>query len=53
MLFVPPAQIDTGPLLDQLRTAFGIDWFMIEQAADVTLFQTPFHPSSHLNTLSA
>jgi hypothetical protein len=52
VLFVPPARIDTGPLLDPLRTAFGTDWFTIEQAADVTLFQTPFHPSSHLKRMT-
>jgi three-Cys-motif partner protein len=52
VLFVPPAQADTGPLLDQLRTTFGTDWFTIEQAADVTLFQTPFHPSSHLKRMT-
>lgn len=40
--------VGTGPLLDQLRAKFGTDWFTIEQAADVTLFDTPFHPSKHL-----
>jgi three-Cys-motif partner protein len=40
--------VDTSPLLAQLRAKFGTDWFTVEQAADVTLFETPFHPSKHL-----
>jgi three-Cys-motif partner protein len=52
VLFVPMPEIDTAPLLAQLRETFGTDWFTIEQAADVTLFQTPFNPSSHLKRMT-
>lgn len=32
--------------------AFGTDWFTVEQAADVTLFRTPFLPGAHLKKLT-
>ena len=44
--------VDTRPLLAQLRAKFGTDWFTVDQAADVTLFETPFHPSKHLKRLT-
>jgi three-Cys-motif partner protein len=47
-VLVTADSVDTGPLLDQLRAKFGTDSFTIEQAADATLFETPFHPSKHL-----
>jgi three-Cys-motif partner protein len=52
VLFVPAPDVDTGPLLAQLRESFGTAWFTIEEAADVTLFQTPFNPSSHLKRMT-
>ncbi len=44
--------VNTSPLRAQLRAAFGTDWFSVPQAADVTLFDTPFHPSKHLKRLT-
>jgi three-Cys-motif partner protein len=52
VLFVPTAEVNTSPLLNQLRETFGRNWFTIELAADVTLFQTPFNPSSHLKRMT-
>lgn len=52
VLFVPAPQVNTGPLLNELRETFGTDWFTIEEAADVTLFQTPFNPASHLKRMT-
>jgi hypothetical protein len=52
VLFVPAPEVDTGPLLDRLRQAFGTNWFTVEEASDVTLFRTPFNPSSHLKRMT-
>jgi len=46
VLFTP--EVDTGPLLMELRAAFGRGWFTPEQAAHVTDRTTPFISSSHL-----
>ena len=44
--------VDTRPLLAQLRAKFGTDGLPSIEAADVTLFETPFHPSKHLKRLT-
>ena len=46
VLFTP--DVDTGPLLVELREVFGSGWFTPAQAADVTDRTTPFIASSHL-----
>jgi len=54
VLFSATGDVDTRPLLAILRSTFGTDWFTIEQAADVTLFdrESPYHPSRHLKKLT-
>lgn len=42
VLFGSAELVDTAPLLVQLRTTFGMDWFTIEQAEDCALLETPF-----------
>ncbi len=46
VLFEPEEDLDTRPLLNQLRIDFGTDWFTIEQAEAVTL-RSPYK-ASHL-----
>jgi three-Cys-motif partner protein len=50
VLFQP--SVETGPLLDALRTAFGPEWFTVKEASRVTLLRTPFLQSSHLKRLT-
>jgi three-Cys-motif partner protein len=49
VLFSP--DVNTNPLLAQLRDKFGRDWFTIEQAQETTLFETPFR-KAHLKRLT-
>jgi len=42
VLFGPADLLNTTPLLAELRSKFGIDWFTIEQAEECTLLDTPF-----------
>jgi hypothetical protein len=42
VLFAPRDLVDTSPLLAELRSKFGSDWFTIEQAEECTVFDTPF-----------
>lgn len=42
LLFGASAELDTKPLLDQLRTRFGTDWFTVEDAEDCCLLDTPY-----------
>lgn len=46
VLFTPDEDLDTRPLLDQLRADFGQDWFTIEQAQRVTLLSP--YKATHL-----
>jgi three-Cys-motif partner protein len=46
LLFAADEDLDTGPLLDELRAKFGKGWFTIEQAEGVTLVS--WFKSSHL-----
>jgi len=46
VLFQP--EVDTGPLLQALRMRFGTAPFTIDDAAQFTLLDTPYVPSSHL-----
>jgi three-Cys-motif partner protein len=48
VLFDSVVEPDLSKLLDQLRATLGTEWFTVQQAEDVTLFQTPFDPASHL-----
>jgi three-Cys-motif partner protein len=43
--------VDTAPLLQELRTTFGIGWFTIRQAQEVTL-RTDFLVSGHLKRMT-
>jgi hypothetical protein len=52
VLFASTGGVDTRPLIDHLRQRFGTDWFTIEQAEDVTPFETPFHPSKYLKKMT-
>jgi three-Cys-motif partner protein len=42
VLFAPGEFVDTKPLLAELRSRFGSDWFTIEQAEECTVLDTPF-----------
>jgi three-Cys-motif partner protein len=42
VLFAPSALLDTAPLLAELRSKFGGEWFTIEQAEECTVLDTPF-----------
>ena len=42
VLFAPRDLVDTSPLLAELRSKFGSDWFTIEQAEECTVLDTPF-----------
>lgn len=42
VLFTPDATVDTAPLLAELRSRFGTEWFTIEQAERCTRIDTPF-----------
>jgi hypothetical protein len=42
VLFTPEEMLDTGPLLAELRAAFGARWFTIQEAERVTRIRTPF-----------
>lgn len=46
VLFAPDDEVNTDPLLNQLRVEFGDGWFTVEQAQIVTL-RSPFK-STHL-----
>jgi len=46
VLFTPEEDLDTSPLLNQLRAEFGHGWFTIEQAQRVTLLSP--YKASHL-----
>jgi three-Cys-motif partner protein len=46
VLFTPEEDLDTRPLLNQLRAEFGHEWFTIEQAQRVTLLSP--YKASHL-----
>lgn len=48
VLFAP--QVDTGPLLVELKNAFAGKWFTVSDAEAITLLRTPFVPGSHLKT---
>jgi three-Cys-motif partner protein len=47
VLFGPDETVDTAPLLAELRSRFGADWFTIDQADRCTLVDTPFR-KAHL-----
>jgi three-Cys-motif partner protein len=47
VLFKP--EVDTGPLLEELRQVFEGRWFSVDDAYNVTLLRTPFL-QSHLKT---
>ncbi len=51
VLFGPEDTIDTAPLLAELRSQFGTEWFTIDQADRCTLVDTPFR-KAHLRTLT-
>ena len=42
VLFAPDDIVDTTPLLAELRSKFGMDWFTIEQAERCMRIDTPF-----------
>jgi len=42
VLFTADELVDTAPLLAELRTRFGTEWFTIEQAERCTRVDTPF-----------
>jgi len=42
VLFTPDDLVDTTPLLAELRSKFGSDWFTIEQAERCTRIDTPY-----------
>lgn len=47
VLFSPDEEVDTAPLLQELRSQFGTGWFTIDQADGCTLIDTPFR-KAHL-----
>lgn len=47
VLFAPDENLDTGPLLKELRSRFGTEWFRIEDALDCALLDTPYR-EAHL-----
>ena len=49
VLFTPEEDLDTSPLLRELRSRFGTDWFRVEDALDCTLLDTPYR-EAHLRT---
>jgi three-Cys-motif partner protein len=51
VLFSPSDTVDTMPLLDELRSRFGTEWFTIDQADHCTLVDTPFR-KGHLRKLT-
>jgi len=51
VLFSPEETIDTAPLLAELRSKFGTEWFTIDQADRCTLVDTPFR-KAHLRKLT-
>jgi len=51
VLFSPGETVDTMPLLAELRSQFGIEWFTIDQADHCTLVDTPFR-KAHLRELT-
>lgn len=51
VLFSPADTIDTAPLLSELRSRFGTEWFSIDQAERCTVVDTPFR-KAHLRRLS-
>jgi hypothetical protein len=46
------SSVDTAPLLNALRSAFGSEWFTVKEASRTTLLRTPFLHSSHLKRLT-
>ncbi|MCP9491414.1 MAG: hypothetical protein MSC31_16305 [Solirubrobacteraceae bacterium MAG38_C4-C5] len=50
VLFQP--EVDTRALLAELRDAFGIEWFTVDQATDVALFRTPYLSDAHLKRMT-
>ena len=42
VLFAPGDLVDTKPLLAELRSRFGGEWFTIEQAVECAVLDTPF-----------
>jgi three-Cys-motif partner protein len=42
VLFSAGDLVNTAPLLAELRSKFGVEWFTIEQAEDCTVLDTPF-----------
>lgn len=51
VLFGPGEMLDTAPLLAELRSQFGHEWFTIDQADHCTLIDTPFR-RAHLRRLT-
>jgi three-Cys-motif partner protein len=51
VLFSPSDTVDTMPLLAELRSQFGYEWFTIDQADRCTLVDTPFR-KAHLRRLT-
>jgi three-Cys-motif partner protein len=47
VLFSPGDTVDTAPLLAELRSQFGMEWFTIDQADQCTLVDTPYR-KAHL-----
>jgi hypothetical protein len=45
-------EVDTTPLLAELRAVFAARWFTLAEADDVTLLRTPFLPGRHLKRLT-
>ena len=43
-------EVDTAPLLEELRCALGSQWFTMAQAEEVTLLRTPYLPHRHLKS---
>ena len=46
------SSVDTEPLINALRAAFGSEWFTVKEASRVTLLRTPFLHGSHLKRLT-
>jgi len=51
VLFSPGDMVDTAPLLAELHSQFGGEWFTIDQADRCTLVDTPFR-KAHLRRLT-
>lgn len=48
VLFTAEEVLDTTPLLAELRSKFGTEWFTIDQAEQCTRIDTPFRAKGHL-----